>query len=135
MKPDRPQRPAGPCSEAPHPASITCREIAEFLLEYTDGALPARERTEFDRHIEECPPCVAYIATYTRTVRLEKAALCGPSDEIPPDVPEALVRAILAARTPATRTAKKSSAPRSSKATKRKSAAKSETSTKRRRSR
>jgi anti-sigma factor RsiW len=77
---------------------ITCRELIDFLMSYLDNELSADERREFERHLEVCPPCRRYIATYSEAVRLGKVAL-RPSDEAPPaDVPETLVKAILAAR-------------------------------------
>jgi anti-sigma factor (TIGR02949 family) len=75
---------------------LTCRELTEFLLAYLDGELPEAQRREFERHLEACPACVHYTETYRETVRLGKQ--CCASDALPADVPEALVRAILAAR-------------------------------------
>jgi anti-sigma factor RsiW len=50
---------------------------------------------EFERHLAVCPSCVAYLKTYEQTILLAKAAA---DDPVPPDVPDSLVRAILAAR-------------------------------------
>ena len=77
---------------------LSCRECADFLCEYTCGELPAVERKEFERHLAACPPCVVYLATYEKTVALEKPALCSEEAAKGPAMPEALVRAILAAR-------------------------------------
>ena len=55
------------------------------------------QRVEFERHLSVCPSCVAYLETYERTIALARTS----SDEpVPEDVPESLVRAILAARAP-----------------------------------
>ena len=75
---------------------LTCRELTEFLMAYLDDELPAGQRADFERHLGLCPPCMNYLDTYKETVRLGKA--CCASDELPADVPEELVRAILAAR-------------------------------------
>ena len=75
---------------------MKCREFVDFLMEYLEGGLRERERQVFEGHIEDCPSCMHYLDTYRETVRLE--GLCGGGDEVPEEVPEPLVRAILAAR-------------------------------------
>ncbi|MCC6361642.1 MAG: zf-HC2 domain-containing protein, partial [Phycisphaerales bacterium] len=30
---------------------MTCKELAEFLMDYLDGELPAETRAVFDRHL------------------------------------------------------------------------------------
>jgi len=77
---------------------MTCRDFIEFLMDYLSGELSADERAIFDAHLAECPWCVAYLKTYRETVALGKAALAEPEKGVPADVPEDLVRAILAAR-------------------------------------
>ncbi len=76
----------------------TCRDLADFLMDYLDGELPEVQRDEFERHLHACPPCVAYLETYKQTVRLGKSVCQGPDEPVPDDVPEQLVRAVLAAR-------------------------------------
>ncbi|HKA16032.1 MAG TPA: zf-HC2 domain-containing protein [Myxococcota bacterium] len=78
---------------------MKCREFVEFLMEYLDGALGESERRVFECHIEDCPACVNYLETYRETVRLGHS-VCTPDAEVPPDVPEELVQAILSARHP-----------------------------------
>ena len=78
---------------------MNCREFIEFLHEYLFGDLSAEERAEFDKHLAECPLCVAYLDSYQKTIHLEHAAFSVPEGAPPPaDVPEELVRAILRAR-------------------------------------
>jgi anti-sigma factor RsiW len=78
---------------------MNCREFTEFLHEYLFGNLPAEERAEFERHLAECPWCVAYLDSYRTTMQLEQAAFATPKDAPPPpDVPEELIQAILRAR-------------------------------------
>lgn len=78
---------------------LTCREIADFLMDYVSGSLPVARLSEFEKHLAVCPACVDYLRTYKATVRLTRAALHSPAgNDIPPAVPEELVRAILAAR-------------------------------------
>jgi anti-sigma factor RsiW len=78
---------------------MNCREFTEFLHEYLFGSLPAEERAEFDKHLAECPWCVAYLDSYRKTIELEQAAFVAAEDELPPeDVPDELIQAILQAR-------------------------------------
>jgi anti-sigma factor RsiW len=78
---------------------MNCREFTEFLHEYLFGNLPAQERAEFDKHLAECPWCVAYLDSYRQTIQLEQAAFAAAEPAPPPaDAPEELIQAILRAR-------------------------------------
>jgi anti-sigma factor RsiW len=77
---------------------VTCRDFVDFLIEYFSGELAEAERTEFEGHLAECPACVTYLDTYRKTIQLLKAVYVHPEDPVPDEVPEDLVRAILAAR-------------------------------------
>lgn len=77
---------------------MTCQELADFLMAYDDGELPAAQREVFDAHLGACPPCVTYLETYRETVRLGKSLCDDPAGATPPECPEGLVEAILAAR-------------------------------------
>ena len=78
---------------------MNCREFTEFLHDYLLGGLLAEVRAEFDRHLAECPWCVAYLVSYKKTMQLARAALAAAEDPPPPsDAPEALIQAILRAR-------------------------------------
>lgn len=73
----------------------TCREVIDFLGQYVEGELPEAQRSEFERHLELCPPCVRYLDSYRDSIRLARDACAEAPTEAPP---ESLVRAILAAR-------------------------------------
>ena len=76
---------------------MTCRELVEFLADYMDGDLPAEVRRVFEAHLAECPECATYLRGYADAIRLARA--CAETDDaLPAEVPERLVRAILAAR-------------------------------------
>jgi anti-sigma factor RsiW len=77
---------------------VTCRTFITFLMEYLGGELSAAERAEFDAHLAECPWCVAYLQNYQEAIRLGKAVFADEDAAVPEEVPEELVRAILAAR-------------------------------------
>ncbi len=77
---------------------ITCRQLIDFIAEYLDGELPVDMRRDFERHLNVCPSCVAYLDGYRQTIQLGKLAL-KPSDEPASGaVPEGLLQAIRAAR-------------------------------------
>ena len=77
---------------------MTCKELIDFLMDYVDGELPAAEARHFDEHLELCPQCADYLASYRDTLRLGKM-ICRPEESaLPPDLPEDLVTAILGAR-------------------------------------
>ncbi|HLF55737.1 MAG TPA: zf-HC2 domain-containing protein [Thermoanaerobaculia bacterium] len=76
---------------------VTCEEVLTFLLEYLSDELPPDRQLDFERHLEGCPSCRAYLATYRETMRLARGAERDPdlpAEEMPPE----LIRAILAAR-------------------------------------
>jgi anti-sigma factor RsiW len=78
---------------------MNCREFTEFLHEYLFGNLSDEERAEFDKHLAECPWCVAYLDSYRKTIQLEQAAFSAIENAPPPDdAPEELIQAILRAR-------------------------------------
>ena len=78
---------------------MNCREFTEFLHEYLFGDLPAEERAEFEKHLAECPWCVAYLDSYKKTILLEKNAFSASEGGAPPaDAPAELVQAIPHAR-------------------------------------
>ena len=76
-------------------AYITCRELIDFIAGYVDGTLDAAARHDFERHLDACASCRAYLDSYRKTMALTRALA---SDEPAPDVPEALVRRILDGR-------------------------------------
>jgi anti-sigma factor RsiW len=81
---------------------MTCRELTDFLADYLSGDLSAEQREAFDRHLSVCRHCRNYLASYEATIKLGKTALCASAEDepVPAEVPDDLVKAILAARTP-----------------------------------
>jgi len=77
---------------------LSCRELVEFLADYLAGRLPVDQAARFDRHLAGCPACATYARTYEDSVRLGRGAFLCPDDQVPGDVPEDLVRAILDVR-------------------------------------
>jgi len=77
---------------------VTCREFADFILDYTAGELPADAREPFEWHLSRCQNCQQYIEQYKSTIQAGRLAFRDLDDELPADVPDDLVRAVLAAR-------------------------------------
>jgi anti-sigma factor RsiW len=76
---------------------LTCRELIDFIAAYLDGELAALACADFERHLSLCSACVDYLAGYRETIRLGKQA-CEPEAELPAEVPQELVAAILRRR-------------------------------------
>jgi len=76
---------------------MTCRELIEFLADYLAGDLRVEVRRVFEAHLGDCPECVTYLRGYADAIRLARAS-AETDVAVPAEVPERLVRAILAAR-------------------------------------
>lgn len=80
------------------PLMITCQEFEDFILAYLEGELPDRQRFVFELHLKVCRECRDYLAAYRRTMDVSKRAFEHPEDAVPDEVPDDLVKAVLAAR-------------------------------------
>jgi len=79
-------------------ATLTCREVVAFLMDYLAHSLDPAQRAEFEAHLVDCDECVAYLRSYEQTVRLGRAAFDDADAAAEAHVPRQLVEAILAAR-------------------------------------
>jgi hypothetical protein len=70
---------------------MTCKDAIAILADYLDAVLSEEVVQRFERHLRDCPPCVAYINTYKRTGEL--AASTGRVEM--PDEMRRRVRAFL----------------------------------------
>ena len=77
---------------------MTCRELIDFLDAYVDRSLPADQFVAFEQHLSVCRHCREYLDSYRKTIRLGQVALATLDRDVPDDVPEGLVTAILASR-------------------------------------
>ena len=62
-----------PSREVPTPSAappLTCRDVIGLLLDYLEGALDPDTVAAFERHLQDCAPCRAYLKTYDRSRRL-----------------------------------------------------------------
>jgi anti-sigma factor RsiW len=79
-------------------SSITCKDVAEFLMSYTDGEMPAQARSQFDEHLAICASCGRYVNQYQRTVRMGQQAFGATGASAEGVVPAGLLEAIRSAR-------------------------------------
>jgi anti-sigma factor RsiW len=49
---------------------MTCHDLIGLLLDYLEGALDPDTVAAFERHLQDCAPCRAYLRTYDRSRRL-----------------------------------------------------------------
>lgn len=77
---------------------ITCQELADFLADYITNELSTEQQTEFERHLRVCPPCIAYLNNYRQTIEISKEVMTGDADQKLANIPEDLIKAIVAAR-------------------------------------
>lgn len=73
---------------------MTCTELMDALADYVSEELVVEVRETFRLHIDGCPKCGPYVATFTHTIKVSRALpKCGP---LPPAL-EARLRKALAA--------------------------------------
>lgn len=77
---------------------MTCRDLADFIADYLSQTLDADVRARFEDHLARCSNCRQYLANYSTLLDLERDAFGRECDPPPADVPEDLIRAIIAAR-------------------------------------
>ena len=78
---------------------MTCRDVTDALGDYLSGELSAERMAEVNEHLATCADCTNYLTAYRQTLTLTKQAF-DASEAPPAEVPDALVKAILAARRP-----------------------------------
>jgi anti-sigma factor RsiW len=59
---------------------MPCQELVEVVTEYVEGVMSPIDRTRFEAHLEECPPCREYLAQFREIVA---AAGREPVAELP----------------------------------------------------
>jgi predicted anti-sigma-YlaC factor YlaD len=74
---------------------VSCKDVADFLLDYLDGTLPFAQRLTFKLHLGLCRDCRRYIDSYKKTIEISRASNQPAEIE---DPPEALIQAILKSR-------------------------------------
>ncbi len=77
---------------------MTCREFADFMMDYLSAELSSETRAQFEHHLDICANCRKYLNSYEQTIKLGRRAFEDDDAPVPADVPEELVKAVLAAR-------------------------------------
>jgi anti-sigma factor RsiW len=72
------------------PGELTCRQLAEIITDYFEGALSAVDRVRFDEHLAECDNCARYVEQMRATVAATGKIAAG---DIPPAVRAELLEA------------------------------------------
>lgn len=72
----------------------TCREMAELVTEYLEGALPWTSRLRANWHLFQCKACTHYFDQFRRTIRL--LADTPPPDNAPDTAADAAAEHVLA---------------------------------------
>jgi len=70
--------------------SSECRALFAVLSEFVDGTLAAQDCRELRRHLRGCAPCLEYLETLRKTIRL-----CELCPATPAPAPSAVVRETL----------------------------------------
>jgi anti-sigma factor (TIGR02949 family) len=73
----------------------TCKEVLDALTEYLEGDLRGAENGQFETHMDDCGPCVAFFRTYRKSSELARETL--KVEDVPPEL-QARVRSYLRAR-------------------------------------
>jgi anti-sigma factor RsiW len=60
---------------------MTCRELAELLIDHIAGELAAEQEAALRSHLDACPECVHYVATYQLTIQITRRLPCTPCPE------------------------------------------------------
>jgi anti-sigma factor RsiW len=76
--------------------AMKCRELADFLMDYVNGDLPADSRAQFELHLSKCSNCEAYLVQYKVTIQAGQMACEELSEAMV--LPEDLIKAVLAAK-------------------------------------
>lgn len=71
---------------------MICRDAIDVLADYLDGTMPPDLAAELERHLADCAPCRAYLATYRQTQELGAAAA---RVEMPEEMQERLRRFLI----------------------------------------
>lgn len=67
---------------------LTCLELVQLVTDYLEGALSARDRRRFERHLRACPDCPTYVQQMRETIRLAGVLR---EDDLRPEVRDELL--------------------------------------------
>ena len=71
-----------------------CRAIFAALSDFMDGTLPVGNCRKLREHLKGCEPCIQYLDSLNKTVRLCRVYEAAPCPPMPPEVREALMKSL-----------------------------------------
>jgi len=74
---------------------VSCKTGVELLMDYLEGAVQDDVRTLLESHVDGCPKCAAFIASYLATPRIVREATAAA---MPPELQESLLAFLRAQR-------------------------------------
>ena len=80
------------------PLMITCEAFEDFIVAYLEGDLTRRQKFVFEMHLKLCRECRDYLRAYRASMAMTKDALEATNALAGTEVPEDLVKAVVAAR-------------------------------------
>lgn len=80
------------------PLMITCEVFEDFIIEYLESELTDRQQRLFEFHLNICRECREYLAAYKIGMETAKQSLSNEAIQLPVEVPEDLVAAVIASR-------------------------------------
>lgn len=72
-----------------HLGGYCCADTEELLFEYVEGELTEPTRHKLDKHLADCPACVAYLESYRTTIQLTHDH-ARPTTQMPPELRDRL---------------------------------------------
>jgi anti-sigma factor RsiW len=70
-----------------------CKDVIAHLGDFVDRELPLAHRAAIENHLDECPDCAAFLASYQHVVA-SAAELREPEEPLPVDVQNRLRKAL-----------------------------------------
>jgi anti-sigma factor (TIGR02949 family) len=74
--------------------AMNCKQIFAMLSQYLDRELPPDVCDCIEKHIADCPPCVEFVKTLEKTVRICRSL---QAEQKPAAIPPSLREELLAA--------------------------------------
>jgi hypothetical protein len=50
----------------------TCKQVSDLVFGYLNDQLSPRIKRDFERHLDLCPDCVAFLKTYKKTIQASR---------------------------------------------------------------
>jgi anti-sigma factor RsiW len=60
---------------------MTCRELADLLVDYLAGELAGERCALIRSHLDSCPHCVHFVATYQVTIQITRQLPPAPAPD------------------------------------------------------